>query len=292
MRFFPGRHPAVLLLYFAVVITTAMFLRNPVSQLCVFAGAAVLYVLIKKKRVLRDALFYAILFIAVTITNPIFSHNGNTEIFSIAGIPFTLESFAYGASIAVMLISVMMWCKVFNECITEDKILYLFGKKTPSLALIISMSIKFIPLFIRKYKEISGIQKTMGLSLSQTRSESIRAAIGTFTVFLSREFENALETATSMNARGYGLKKKSTFSVFRFTATDISLLSVILILSIMLFLGTAFQENEFMYYPAITPVDFSFFASLSYVACLALSFLPFIIETGENIKWRYFISKI
>lgn len=86
------------------------------------------------------------------ILNPIFNHKGLTVLFYLKRNPVTLESVAYGAASGVMLGSVLLIFSCFNRIITDDKILYLFGRIIPSLAVVLSMALRFVPLFTTQAK--------------------------------------------------------------------------------------------------------------------------------------------
>lgn len=74
--------------------------------------------------------------------------------------PVTLEAILYGAGVSVMLIGIMFWCKCYNQVMTSDKFVYLFGKAIPKLSLVLSMALRFIPVFKSQMKKISQVQKT------------------------------------------------------------------------------------------------------------------------------------
>lgn len=85
----------------------------------------------EEKAILSDMGFYLPLFLLVAVTNPLFSHNGVTPLFFMNGNPVTLEAVVYGVFISVMVVGVLFWCKCYNEIMTEDKFLYLFGRIIP-----------------------------------------------------------------------------------------------------------------------------------------------------------------
>ena len=105
-----------------------------VSALC---GAILFSAALSRRRErLSDIAFYIPLFLLVTVTNPLFSHNGQTPLFFLNGNAVTLEALFYGVGLAVAVCGVMLWCKCFGKIMTADKTLYLFGKtlrKSPSL---------------------------------------------------------------------------------------------------------------------------------------------------------------
>ena len=63
--------------------------------------------------------------------------------------------------------SVVVWFSCYNEIITSDKFLYIFGKTFPSIALMISMVLRLIPKLTEQTKIIAKSQKTVGLDYSE-----------------------------------------------------------------------------------------------------------------------------
>lgn len=111
-------------------------------------------------------------------------------------------------------------------------------------------------------------------------------------VLITWSLENAVDTAASMKARGYGVKGRTSFSLFRFRAEDGALLGAIAALCALVFLGFGGGRLDFHYYPYISPLTFDFTAWLGYAAALLLFFLPFAIEIKENLQWKYLRSRI
>jgi hypothetical protein len=56
--------------------------------------------------------------------------------------------------------------------------------------------------------------------------------------------------------------------------------------------GLASGNLDFDYYPQITRIPSGVFAVICYTAYGALSFLPFILEAEEMIRWKFYRSKI
>lgn len=293
MKAFGNYHPFVLMVYFLSVLLVAMFVSNPILQLCaLFGGILFCITLQKRSQLLGNIGFYIPLFLMIAVTNPLFSHNGVTPLFFLNGNPVTLESFVYGIAIAVMLVGVMLWCKCYSEMMTSDKFLYLFGKAIPKLSLVLSMALRFIPLFKRQMHKVNRAQKAMGLYSSKGFLDKIRSAMRVFMSMISWSLENAMETSTSMKARGYGLKGRTNFSLFRFNKNDGVLLTVCGLLLGITVIGVAIGETVFYYYPRISKINGSPYAVIIYAAFGLLSFLPFMIEVKEVLVWRYCISKM
>ena len=177
MKAFDGYHPTVLLVYFCSVLLVAMFVTNPIIQLSALLGGILFCGMLLGRRALPGNIaFYLSMFVLVAITNPLFSHNGVTPLFFLNGNPVTLEAFVYGAAIGVTVIGVMLWCRSLGEIMTSDKLLWLFGRVLPKFSLILSMALRFIPLFRRQLRRVSHAQRAMGLYSSRGYVDRLRAA--------------------------------------------------------------------------------------------------------------------
>ena len=270
-----------------------MFVSNPVLQTEALAGGILFCIMIQRKRETVGNLgFYVPLFLMIAITNPLFSHNGVTPLFFLNGNPVTLEAFVYGIAIAVMLIGVILWCKCYSEIMTSDKFLYLFGKVIPKLSLVLSMALRFIPMFKRQMHRVSRAQKAMGLYSSKSFTDKIRSHMRVFMAMIAWSLENSIETSASMKARGYGLKRRTNFSLFHFYSGDAVLLATCVLMLGITVSGAAMNETVFYYYPRISGLNLSVYAITVYTAFGILSFIPFITEVKEALVWKYYISKI
>ena len=56
--------------------------------------------------------------------------------------------------------------------------------------------------------------------------------------------------------------------------------------------GVGSGSIDFTFYPELGKINFSLKSLITYISFFILSFLPFFIEVKENLKWKYYISKI
>ncbi len=293
MKAFGNYHPAVLMVYFLSVLLVAMFVTNPVLQLSALSGGALFAMALERPgNWARDGAFYVPLFFMVAVTNPLFSHNGVTPLFFLNGNPVTLEAFVYGIAIGVMVIGVILWCKCYSRIMTSDKFLYLFGRIIPKLSLVLSMALRFIPMFKRQMHRVSRARRAMGLYAADSFTDKLKSRMSVFMAMIAWSLENAMETAASMKARGYGIKGRTNFSLFRFTARDGVLLSVCILLLGVTLVGTAMGEMAFYYYPRISHLNVTPLALFLYGAFGILSFLPFFVEIKGALIWKYYVWKM
>jgi len=260
-------------------------------MLSLFCSLLFYLVIEEKKKFLEHLLFILFIIIIITFTNPLFVSQGETILFTVGKKIITKESLVYGAVMAMMLGSIITWFKCYNKIMTMDKFTYLFGKALPNISTIISMGIAFIPRFIEKGKAISLAQRNLGL-YNQKIAGKIKLNLRVFSSLITWALENSLDTADSMNARGYGLKQKTRFSVFRYKIEDLLLTFIMISLMTFIMAGSILNYLDYQYYPHLTPLSFSLINSLLYLALGLLMLIPTIIEVKENAKWNFFKSKI
>lgn len=293
MNRFSEYHPAVTALYFLSVLIVTMFTANPILLACALSGGIVFSATMEPKRAFfKNLMSYLPLFILIALTNPLFSHNGVTPLFFMNGNPITMEAILYGVDIAAMLIAMMYWFKCVNHVMTSDKLLYLLGKVSPKISLVVSSALRFIPLLKQQAKKIGQTQKAMGLYTSDSWTDKLRGTLCVYSSLITWSLENAVDTGLSMNGRGYGLKCRSHFALFRFSYADGILLAIIACLDVTVLCALINGKLDFTFYPRITSFKFGADNLPVIIAFGLLSFLPFILEIKENLQWTYYRSKI
>src|SRR5699024_6535546 len=98
--------------------------------------------------------------------------------------------------------------------------------------------------------------------------------------------------ADSMKARGYGLKGRTNFSLFKWNSRDYSLL--VMIGSIFLFVMYLNVKGvyKFNYYPLVSRLDISINHVLDLSIIFILIILLTLVELKDKLSWRYYKSKI
>lgn len=287
-------HPIVLFVFFASCILFTMFFMHPVYlAISLISSTLLLGKLVGLRKLFKTLLYILPIFILIAISNPIFSHKGVTPLFYINYNPITLESILYGIAMATMIMSIMLWFRCYNLVMTSDKFICLFGNIIPTLALIISITLRLIPKLKDQIKQISNSQRTLGMYIDTgSILERIRSGIRILSILITWALENGIDTADSMKARGYGLKGRTTFSIFKFDKRDGIILGIILLLVSINILGEVYGYSSFYYYPYVKNMDFSVMTITFNLSYFLLLIFPTIIEIKEDLKWRSLISKI
>ena len=293
MKAFMNINPISSLVYFICVIMICMFLSEPVLDIIALTGGILFsFMLTKRQEKISDIKFYIPLFVLISITNPLFSHNGTTPLFFMNGNAVTFEAIVYGMMLGVMIISVMLWFKCFSIIMTSDKIIYLFGRAMPKISLVISVTLRYIPMLKRKSYEVKRAQKAMGYYSSESYFDRIRSAVRVLSALIGWSVENAVETAKSMKARGYELKGHTHYHDYKIRKSDAVFLAVSVVMTCIVIWGYKAGNMEFSYYPQIGSITFSAASMAAYIAFAVLAYMPFAIELEENFRWNYYKSKI
>lgn len=293
MRAFSEYHPFSLMIYYVSVLTVAVFSSNPVFVALTFLGGALHTALLsERKEFAKQLLQYLFLIVILSLINPLFSHHGETPLFFMNGRPITFQALAYGVSMSFTVVGVLMWCSSLSKIFTSEKIIYLVGKPLPKLALTISVVLRFIPLFKKKFIKIHNSQKAMGLYSSDGIFDRAIITLKIFSAEVTWALESSIDTSVSMKSRGYGLPGRTAFSLFIFRKKDVLLLLANVFLFLAVIVSIADKSSYFYFYPSISELPTGINAVAAYMAYGVLVLIPFIIDLKEVLTWRYLRSKI
>lgn len=285
---FKSFHPFVNLIYFVFAVGFSCILLHPAFLLVsLITGLCYSYIL-NGKSFLRRLLNIFISMVFMGLINPLFNHQGATILtYFPSGNPLTKESLMYGAFTGVMIASVLLWFGCFNCIFTTDKIIYLFGKLSPSLSLIFSMTLRFVPNFSNRLKHILKTQKTLGKALnSGSILERAKNGLSVISILTTWALESSVTTADSMKARGFGTAKRTFYSRFTFTKKDLSALIYILTLGAYVLAGIILKKASFEFFPVLKWESASFFSTSLILAYIMLLFFPVGLEILEVRKWK------
>lgn len=283
---FGRAHPAVQLLFFVSAIGFSMFIAHPVSiavsLICAFVYSAELT---RGKNLIGKIAFSVPLVVFTALVNTAFNHRGVVVLaYFPSGNPLTLESVLNGFMAAGTVLSVIFWFSCLNRVFTSDRVIYVFGKTAPSLALVLTMALGFVPLFLKHIKLTYDAQKCMGAASGGIK-DKVKNGINVLSVTVTWALENAADTADSMVSRGYGTGERTFFSVFKWEKRDTLLAVIIGMLSWIILagisLGDFYWSRVFLGENSFTPQNIG----LQCVYALMM-LVPFICDMAEKAKWN------
>ena len=292
MRSFSDYNPIAVTVWFFSVTGIAMFSSYPLIMLMSLLGGAAFFILRSGLSRGKEHLFFWGLFLILALANPLISHNGKTVLFVMARNPVTLEAALYGLSSAAMIVGVLYWFRSFTQIMTSEKLLYITGALSPKLSLILSMALRFVPLFSRQSAKINSAQKAMGLYKDDNIIDDIKGKSRVFSILVTWALENGIITADSMEARGFGTHRRTQLRRFGFRAADIALLAASLVLLGIAAAAAGSGSLDFSFYPTISAEAPDKLGKAGLIAYGALIMLPIIIETEVSLRWKFLRSGI
>lgn len=285
-------HPLVAFISLMSVMCLTVFTLSPPVTLISLIGALAFFVSLHGMREFFKNLAYLLpFFLVIILTNPLFSHNGVTVLFFLNGLPITLEALLYGAELGGMMLAVIVWGRCFSAIMTSDKILLLIGSLFPTTALTLSIVLRNIPLFKKRWREIVRGQKTMGYYSDDSLMTRLRGSVKAFSALVTFAIEGAVDSGASMMSRGYNTGRRTCYSRYIFRAKDAFLVVFIAIFDIAAVISVA-KVPKTAFYPTFSGVGASFFDICLYLVFALLSFLPVGLEILEKLRWTYYRSKI
>ncbi len=294
-------HPSVTFVYTISLALTAMLFFNPVFiALGLFFATFQNLIINGVKQLLKQFIWGLPVCLIIALFNPLISHGGKTLLFYFLGNPVTFEAAFYGLCSGLLLLLVFLWFGVYNRLVSPDRFMYLFSRLVPAASMLVTMTQRLIPLFTRRLAEIHRAQKTLNNNDSELQikghSHSLKAFINRFkkrfsqglnelSILLSWSMEEGLDTADSMKARGYGSRRRSSFSIYRFTLSDA--LSLVFIAVCDTFcIAAYFTSMSFRFYPRIYMSDINAGSIISVAAYIILAAALPIAEARSKIIWQ------
>ncbi len=284
---FKDYHPLVNVIFFAFSVGLTALSNDPrFIVLSLFFSFIYSVVLRGKKMILSNLLMIVSVTAVMAAINTLFIHNGATVLFFINDMRITLEALIYGIFSSFMISSVIIWFICFSEIMTSDKLIYIFGKTRPVLGLTLSMIFRFIPLLKERFNEIRLGQRCMKREGDERFIGKIRQFIKEVSILVSWSLESAIETSDSMESRGYGLKGRTAFHLFKFTPRDKRVLAGIAVLGLIGFGLCLSGKTDIFYYPEFVPARFDLTRAAAFTGYAALFVIPAVIDIRGKKKWK------
>ena len=192
-----------------------------------------------------------------------------------------------------MIVSVICHFGSFNKIMTSDKFIYLFGRVLPSMSLILSMTLRFVPRFKERLTQICVGQKCIGKGIdSGGVIDRAKNGVRIMGIMITWSLENAIVTADSMKSRGYGLPGRCAYSDFVFDKRDFKALLYMIVTGVYVVIGGMNGCLKYTYFPKAYGMELSAYSISVFFAYFLLCVTPIIIEGFEEIRWNLLKRKI
>src|SRR5699024_4908199 len=229
-------------------------------------------------------LVFSILFVMI---NPLLVSRGTTILFYFRDRQVTLEATLYGIVMVIALTSIIVMFVSFNVLLNGNKFLYIFSKVLPRTAFLMMLSIRFVPLLKNRFDEIRAVQRVRGTTMAHgTLRNRARNGMQMIQILLTWSLEEAVQTADSMKARGYGSGEKSSYIPYHMEGRDWAWLTTLLILFATCIWGGTLGYGKIVIYPTLGTLHVYPLDWLLFICMIILISFPLIVEGREHVRWK------
>lgn len=287
---FRGYHPYVAFAYYVCVGILLMIYNHPLFLIT--AIALLIFVNISHDRgqaLKKWALPLIIMGTIFALLNPLLVSRGTHILFYLGNRQITLEAIVFGVVMAFMLVAILILFVSFNIILNGNKFLFVFSKILPRSAFLIMLTIRFVPLLKGRFEEISSVQRMRGMTMmTGTIRERARNGMNMIQTLLTWSLEEAIQTADSMTARGYGSDKKSSYESYKMEKRDWIWLAILVLLFIGSVLGSLLGYGQILIYPELGTLQFYMIDYVLYFSMIVIVSFPLVVEGIEYAQWKFF----
>lgn len=285
---FDNYHPAINFIYFVTAITGCLCFRHPVFLAVSYMSAFLYSVKLNgwKSFVFNIGLIPVMILYALFYAS--YNHFGITNLkTNFIGNQITLESLIYGVALSVSLASAIMFFSCMFAVVSTDKIIYLFGKISPRLSLFLAVFLRSVPRIKQRGKRIELSRKGVGRGCFQGNIFGrIKNCCAFVSILITWTIEEFMETASSMKSRGYTLKGRTAFSIYRFDNRDRCFVITIFLCLVMMAAAVVLDQTYIYYEPEIIMNRITAISWIFYISYAVLLLLPAILQTAGEIRFK------
>lgn len=285
---FRGYHPFVIFFYYVCVGFLAMYFNHPLFLLIVcllLIGVNITHDIGKalKKWVPMLVGMSAM----IILINPFINSRGTNIFFYFRGKQVTLEATLYGVVMSMSLAAILLMFISFNLILNGNKFLFVFSKFLPRTAFLTMLTIRFVPLLKRRLDEINDVQRIRGMTIaSGTIRERAKSGMVLMQILLTWSLEEAIETADSMKARGYGIGKRSPYVPYKMDRRDKGWLFTLALLFTICIVGGFLGYGKIIIYPELGTLSLYLFDWVLLLSMIIIVSFPLLVEGREQLKWK------
>lgn len=127
----------------------------------------------------------------------------------------------YGLTMALSLGAMIIAFVWFNGVMTIPKISYILFPVVPRLAMLLTISLRLVDLFVQKMERLVMLQKNRNIIISEgSFRQRLKSTGQLLRIVLIDGVSDSMGTAVLMEARGFGVRKRSQYQRFCFQIAD------------------------------------------------------------------------
>ena len=283
---FDSYHPAINFIFFSSVIAFSFIFTQPVflftGYLCAFIYSS--YLGRHKALVLNIAVFIFIIIYALYYSS--YNHFGVTNLsFNWVGNAITLESVYAGFVKGIHLATGAMWFYCTTQIVSSDKVIYLLGKIWPRLSLFVSIFLRFAPQIAVRFIHINATQTAIGRGIGQGNIlQRAKNLVRVISIVITWSLENFVDSGMSMKSRGYTLKGRTAYSLYRFDNRDRSVVITMFLCLTIIAMGIALDQTKMQINPQIILYPITVISCVFYAVYGFYCLLPMLLQIYANVK--------
>lgn len=275
-------HPLVNFIFFLGAIGFGVVIQHPayVTVGCLCSG--IYYLLLSGRAGWKLILGMLPVLLVVAAVNPLFNLEGETVLFMLFGSPYTLEALLYGGAVGGVFVVMMLWFGCYNQILTSDKFISLFGSAIPSLSLLLVMVLRMIPNLRRKARQILGARRSIGKGTGEAdgTKEKLTDGMHALSALTDWALEGSIVTADSMRARGYGVARRTGFQTYRITGRDLAILAAMVVSAAA---SLVFGNTHAAFTPTLSVPE----PGWGIVAYATFLLIPTAMHLFDMLRWQF-----
>ena len=291
---FDSYHPGINLIYFVVAITCTICFKHPifiaVSLLCSLVYS------VKLGGIKMLFLDFALIVLGIAYAGwyAFYNHFGVTMLrVNFIGNQITLEALVCGLMTGLIVATTIMWFCCIFMLITADKIVYLFGRISPKMSLFLSILLRIIPRIKDRARRIELSREGIGRGVKQGNLwRRFLNLVALISILITWTREDFVESSNSMKSRGYTLKGRTAFSIYRFDNRDRGLVIAFFVCLTFVIMAVMFNQTSIYYNPVIIMNRITPMSILFYVAYAIFLVLPMGLQIVGECRFKRLKSGI
>lgn len=300
---FSRLHPLATIVLFGCEVVLAAFSFQPLCALIAFVGAELCIVqLFDIKHAVKQLIWYAPIIVLMTVINPFFSASGSTVLYSFGHIQLYAESFVYGATSGLVLVSTLSWLECLFVVVSPLELLQHSSVRFPGLQLVLSLSVQLMPQLLSDLTVAQQIQSANTAAQTcdsatqmprqsrfpgQHRFLSARKAIvqtaSTINAVCMSALEKSISTFQSIVSRGWGMTvRRSRWNTQVLDAYDTLALLSFALLGVVAATSLYMLVQAWQFYPTMPAFQLSFW----YMGLVLFAALPVVFVRLDTVLWE------
>lgn len=280
--------PGVAFAYTLTLAAAALVVTDPLQAAVLLA---LVVVSLAASRVLRASWPYirisAYIAAIVLVVNPLFGAGGLDVLWGIdlglLEIRVTVQGIVFGLASALRLAGVILAFALLNLAVDPDDQLAVMSRLSFRSGLVLSLASRLLPVFSRDAARITDAQRARGVRLDEgRRRDRVAARLPLLACMLTQSLERAVEVAASMEARGYGARRRTRWIRHRrWAIADVITVAATLAAVTALVAGVAADSWSYTFFPLLDDMLPSLLTTAWLVSIISLT-VPLLVTR----PWR------